>query len=192
MLHDRWGEKLRQVFDSIESPNWGGGRPRCRSWCPLRAASRSRKSPRRATSSSEWRSHPFHRQHAHEIVFSHGNSFPSGTYSVLFDHLRQRGFDVSAVDRFGHDPRFPVTNNWPHLVEQLAEFAAEQVRASGGRCTWWAIHWAAFSSVMAAAMHPELARGVLMIDSPLISGWRATTVGVAKRTQVVGSVSPAG
>jgi putative proteasome-type protease len=24
MLHDRWGEKLRQVFDSIESPNWGG------------------------------------------------------------------------------------------------------------------------------------------------------------------------
>ena len=25
MLHDSWGEKLRQVFDSIESPNWGGG-----------------------------------------------------------------------------------------------------------------------------------------------------------------------
>ncbi|HQY38863.1 MAG TPA: peptidase, partial [Giesbergeria sp.] len=24
MLHDSWGEKLRQVFDSIESPNWGG------------------------------------------------------------------------------------------------------------------------------------------------------------------------
>ena len=57
------------------------------------------------------------------IVFSHGNSFPSGTYNVLFGHLRQRGFDISAVERFGHDPRFPVTNNWPHLVEQLAEFA---------------------------------------------------------------------
>ena len=25
MLHDNWGEKLRQVFDSIESPNWSGG-----------------------------------------------------------------------------------------------------------------------------------------------------------------------
>ena len=62
------------------------------------------------------------------IVFSHGNSFPSGTYSVLFEHLRARGFEVSAVDRFGHDPRFPVTDNWPHLVEQLAEFAAEQGR----------------------------------------------------------------
>ena len=33
------------------------------------------------------------------IVFSHGNSFPSGTYSALFEHLRARGFEVSAVDR---------------------------------------------------------------------------------------------
>ena len=125
-----------------------------------------------------------------QIVFSHGNSFPSGTYSVLFDHLRQRGFDVSAVDRFGHDPRFPVTNNWPNLVEQLAEFAAERVRASGGPVYLVGHSLGGILSVMAAAMHPELARGVLMVDSPLISGWRATTVGVAKRTQMVGSVSP--
>ncbi|MGP1629929.1 MAG: alpha/beta hydrolase, partial [Giesbergeria sp.] len=48
------------------------------------------------------------------IVFSHGNSFPGGTYSQLFEHLRTRGFAVSAIDRFGHDPRFPVTSNWPH------------------------------------------------------------------------------
>jgi pimeloyl-ACP methyl ester carboxylesterase len=46
-------------------------------------------------------------------------------------------------------------------------------------------------SVMAAARHPELARGVLMLDSPLIGGWRATTVGVAKRTQVVAPSRPA-
>ncbi|WP_422845892.1 peptidase [Acidovorax sp. M2(2025)] len=25
MLHDSWGQKLRQVFDSIEDPAWGGG-----------------------------------------------------------------------------------------------------------------------------------------------------------------------
>ena len=43
---------------------------------------------------------------------------------------------------------------------------------------------------MTAARHPELARGVLLIDSPLLSGWRANAVGVAKRTQLVGSVSP--
>src|SRR3990167_6793886 len=108
-----------------------------------------------------------------KIVFSHGNSFPSGTYSVLFSHLRQRGFDVSAVDRFGHDPRFPVTDNWPHLVEQLAEFAAEQVRASGGPVYLVGHSLGGILSVMAASRHPELARGVLMIDSPILSGWRA-------------------
>ena len=126
-----------------------------------------------------------------KIVFSHGNSFPSGTYSVLFEHLRQRGFDVSAVDRFGHDPRFPVTDNWPHLVEQLAEFAAEQVRASGGPVYLVGHSLGGILSVMAASRHPELARGVLMLDSPILSGWRATTVGAAKRTQMIGSFSPA-
>ena len=65
------------------------------------------------------------------LVFSHGNSFPAGTYNVLFEHLRARGFEVSAVDRFGHDPRYPVTSNWPHLVQQLADFAQEQVQRAG-------------------------------------------------------------
>ena len=57
------------------------------------------------------------------IIFSHGNSFPAGTYKVLFESLRQRGFEVDAVEKFGHDPAYPVTNNWPHLVQQLADFA---------------------------------------------------------------------
>ena len=25
MLHDNWGQKLREVFDSIEDPMWDGG-----------------------------------------------------------------------------------------------------------------------------------------------------------------------
>ena len=57
------------------------------------------------------------------IIFSHGNSFPASTYRVIFESLRQRGFAVDAIEKFGHDPRYPVTNNWPHLVEQLADFA---------------------------------------------------------------------
>ena len=57
------------------------------------------------------------------IIFSHGNSFPASTYKVMFDNLRQRGFEVAAVEKFGHDPQYPATNNWPHLVQQLADFA---------------------------------------------------------------------
>lgn len=124
------------------------------------------------------------------IVFSHANSFPASTYRVLFTHLRERGFHVSAPERFGHDERYPVTNNWPHLVQQLADFAAEQQQRTGEQAFLVGHSLGGFLSVMAAARHPELARGVLLIDSPLLGGWRASAVGVAKRAQVVGAVSP--
>ncbi|KAB2897783.1 MAG: alpha/beta hydrolase [Burkholderiaceae bacterium] len=124
------------------------------------------------------------------IVFSHANSFPAGTYRLLFEELRRRGFGISAVDRFGHDPRYPVTNNWPHLVQQLADFAGERVRQEGAPVFLVGHSLGGFLSVMTAALHPGLARGVLLIDSPLIGGWRANALGVAKHTQVVGSISP--
>ena len=124
------------------------------------------------------------------VIFSHANSFPAGTYSLLFDLLQQRGMQVQALDRLGHDPRFPVSDNWPHLVDQLAEFVHAQT-PKGSEPPYLVGHsLGGFVSVMTAAKYPELARGVLMLDSPLISGWRATTLGVAKRTQLVGSVSP--
>ena len=124
------------------------------------------------------------------IVFSHANSFPASTYRRLFELLRERGCAPQAVERFGHDARYPVSNNWPHLVQQLADFARAEVDRLGEPVFFVGHSLGGFLSVMAAALHPELARGVLLIDSPLISGWRATTLGMAKRTQLVGSVSP--
>jgi pimeloyl-ACP methyl ester carboxylesterase len=123
------------------------------------------------------------------IVFSHGNSFPASTYRVLFDRLRQRGFEVSAIEKFGHDPQYPVTNNWPHLVEQLADFARAQ--QGDGQPAFLVGHsLGGILSLMCAARHPELARGVLLIDSPVLGGWRATTLGLAKRTPLIGALSP--
>lgn len=133
------------------------------------------------------------------IVFSHGNSFPGGTYRLMLDNLRQRGFEVQAIDRFGHDPQYPVTNNWPHLVEQLADQArAWQQQASEaaepGEPTPPAFlvghSLGGILSLMCAARHPELARGVLLLDSPILGGWRATTLGLVKHTQLVGALSP--
>lgn len=124
------------------------------------------------------------------IVFSHANSFPASTYRVLFQRLKERGVDVSAVERYGHDAPYPVTNNWPHLVQQLADFATPQVERVGAPVFLVGHSLGGFLSVMAAARHPELVRGVLLIDSPLLGGWKANAVGVAKRTQMVGSISP--
>ncbi len=124
------------------------------------------------------------------IVFSHANSFPASTYRVLFKQLKARGFTVKAVEKFGHDPRYPVTNNWPHLVQQLADFAAPEVDKAGEPAFLIGHSLGGFLSLMAAAQHPELARGVVLLDSPVLGGWKATTLGLIKSTAIVAAVSP--
>lgn len=124
------------------------------------------------------------------IVFSHGNGFPAATYRVLFRHLAERGFQVSAPDQFGHDPRFPVTSNWPHLVAQLHEFAKQAADRAGEPVILVGHSLGGFLSVMCAARHPEVASAVVLLDSPLLGGWKATAVSAAKRTTMIGAVSP--
>lgn len=128
------------------------------------------------------------------IIFSHANSFPASTYQVLFRSLRARGHAVRAPDMLGHDPQYPVTSNWPHLVQQLADFATPEI-AAHGKPAWLVGHsLGGFLSIMCAARHPMLGgyslRGVLLIDSPVLGGWRARTLELAKRAQLVGSISP--
>ncbi|MBW8315886.1 MAG: alpha/beta hydrolase [Thiobacillus sp.] len=128
------------------------------------------------------------------IIFSHANSFPASTYGVLFKSLRARGYAVRAPEKFGHDPAYPVSSNWPHLVQQLADFAAPEIERHG-QPAWLVGHsLGGFLSLMCAARHPALGghgvKGVLLLDSPVLGGWRARALELAKRTQLVGSISP--
>ena len=124
------------------------------------------------------------------IIFSHANSFAASTYGVLFKNLKSRGFTVKTIEKFGHDDKYPVTNNWPHLVQQLIDFTQAEVEKAGAPAFLVGHSFGGFVSLMAAARVPELARGVLLVDSPILGGWRATTLGVIKSAQLVGSVSP--
>lgn len=133
------------------------------------------------------------------LIFSHGNGFPGGTYTTLHKSLRARGFRVKVIDKLGHDPRYPVTNNWPHLVQQVADFAAKEI-AKAGEPAWLVGHsLGGMLSAMVAARHPHSGTdglgghglaGVVLLDSPMVGGWRATAVSVAKRTTFFGSMSP--
>jgi pimeloyl-ACP methyl ester carboxylesterase len=124
------------------------------------------------------------------IVFSHGNSFPASTYGAVFKSLRSRGFTVKAVDQYGHDPQYPVTDNWPHLVQQLHDFAAPLVEKQGEPAFLVGHSLGGFLSLMCAARHPHLARGVLLLDSPILGGWKSQALSAVKRAQLVGSLSP--
>jgi pimeloyl-ACP methyl ester carboxylesterase len=124
------------------------------------------------------------------LVFSHANSFGASTYRVLFQSLESRGFSVSAIDQLGHDPRYPVTNNWPHLVQQLVDFIQVQVDKAGEPVYLAGHSLGGFLSAMVASKAPELVRGVVLLDAPLIGGWRATALGAAKTTPLYSSFSP--
>jgi pimeloyl-ACP methyl ester carboxylesterase len=121
------------------------------------------------------------------IVFSHANGFPGGTYRSLFALWREAGFEVHAIDRFGHDPRFPVTSNWPHLRDELIHFIDHDV----GQPAFFVGHsLGGYISVLAAARRPDLAQGVVLLDSPILSGWKARALQVAKAAGIGERLSP--
>ncbi|MEO6410543.1 MAG: alpha/beta hydrolase [Burkholderiaceae bacterium] len=121
------------------------------------------------------------------IVFSHANGFPAGTYRALFEAWRAVGYAVHAVEKYGHDPRYPVTNNWPHLRDQLIHCIEREANAPA----WLVGHsLGGYLSLMAASRRPELARGVVLLDSPLVAGWKARALQFAKATGLSERFSP--
>ena len=75
-------------------------------------------------------------------------------------------------------------------MQQLADFAQREVDKAGEEAFLVGHSLGGFLSLMCAARHPQLARGVLLIDSPVLGGWKARALGAAKTTQLVGSISP--
>jgi len=122
------------------------------------------------------------------IYFSHANSFPAGTYRVLFERL-EGGFRVAAADRYGHDPDFPVTDNWPHLVREAAR---ELARARQGQEPVILVGHSlgGFLSLKLAAADPTAVQAVVMLDSPVLGGWRAGIWRAAKRVGLAARVPP--
>ena len=111
------------------------------------------------------------------LHFSHANGFPVSTYRKLFATLED-DFEIRAVDRYGHDPKFPVTREWPHLVDELLASVEQKYREP----VWLVGHsLGGFLSLMAALRRPQWVRGVVMLDSPVIAGWRAALLKAGQR-----------
>ncbi len=121
------------------------------------------------------------------LVFSHANGFPAGTYRVLLDQLRAGGWPVAACPKFGHDARFPVTSNWPHLRDQLIQFVEAQ---DAGPVYLVGHSLGGYLSLLAAARRPELALGVVLLDSPLLPAWMGRVVQFGKAFGVGERFSP--
>lgn len=123
------------------------------------------------------------------LVFSHANSFPAGCYRLLFEHWRAAGWRVEALDRLGHDPRFPVTSDWRRLRDQLLHFIEHDVRPDAP-VALVGHSLGGMLSLMAACRRPELVSQLVLLDSPVVAGFKAAAVAVAKTTGLMHRYGP--
>ena len=120
------------------------------------------------------------------LHFTHGNSYPSGSYGRLLAALR-RDFDVRTTDMLGHDPRWPVGDNWHTLVEELIA----QLEGYGTPAILVGHSLGGAVNMLAAYRRPDLARCVVMLDSPVVAGWRAFLWRLVKKRGLGSRFSPA-
>ncbi|MCF8178788.1 MAG: alpha/beta hydrolase [Sulfuritalea sp.] len=122
------------------------------------------------------------------IVFSHANSYSALTYRQLFDGWRAAGHEVAAVEHFGHDTQFPVDRSWRGMTHQLTTLI-DSLPESG---LWLVGHsMGGYLSLLAAGQRPKRVRGIVLLDSPVVYGWKAGLVTIAKAAGMMQRLSPA-
>ena len=118
------------------------------------------------------------------IHFAHANGFPSGTYRKMLSCLQQR-YVVTAIDKLGHDPRYPVDDNWESLVEELTdhiEGSAEKPVVGLGHSLGGVL------TFMAAYRRPQLFSKIIMLDPPLVYGPPSMLIFLAKKLRIIDRV----
>jgi pimeloyl-ACP methyl ester carboxylesterase len=122
------------------------------------------------------------------IVFSHGNSYSASTYRRLFDGWRAAGHEVAAIEHFGHDAHYPVDRRWSGMTQQLTGLIDSLPQSR----VWLVGHsMGGYLSLLAAGRRPERVRGIVLLDSPIIHGWKSGLVGVIKAAGQMDRISPA-
>ncbi|RMO70892.1 hypothetical protein ALQ36_01096 [Pseudomonas syringae pv. primulae] len=121
------------------------------------------------------------------VFFAHANGFPSATYGKLFCALAPE-YQVAHLEQHAHDPRFPVDDNWLNLVDELIHHLRQQAGP-----VWGVGH--SLGGVLhfhAALRCPELYRGVVMLDSPVLGLADKLFIRAAKRLGFIDRITPAG
>ena len=121
------------------------------------------------------------------LVFAHANGFPAGSYRVLLQALGEH-FEVLAPDMLGHDPAHPVSDCWPHLLRELDQFIQ---RSCGSRPVILVGHsLGGLLGLMLADKHPHRLRALVLLDAPVVAGWRAALLWASKRSGLVRRFAP--
>lgn len=121
------------------------------------------------------------------LLFSHANGFPAGSYKKVFD-LLAGDFKIDAIDRLGHNEAYPINENWTNLADELIahiqKHHSQPIIAVGHSL-------GGIVSFIAAHRSPELFKGLIMLEPPLIRGVTAGLFYMVKKMGMVDGVTPA-
>jgi pimeloyl-ACP methyl ester carboxylesterase len=121
------------------------------------------------------------------IHFAHANGFPAASYELMLEQLRQTA-NVFAVDKFAHNPEFPLNLGWGNQVSELIHHMSEN-RALP--CYLVGHSFGAVVSYMAACKHPDKVKGLIMLDPPLITGVTSMLFRALRPTALFDRFTPA-
>jgi pimeloyl-ACP methyl ester carboxylesterase len=125
------------------------------------------------------------------LAFAHANSFPSASYRGLLSALGEH-HNVVAYPMFGHNPQYPVSDGWPNLVLEYEAFLRAQCEAGQPEPRWLIGHsMGGYLSLMLAQISPGLVSGVILLDAPIVGGFKARLVQMGKATGLAWKLSPA-
>jgi pimeloyl-ACP methyl ester carboxylesterase len=122
-----------------------------------------------------------------QLHFVHANSYPAGTYRQFLALLGKR-FTVDALPVHAHNPRYPVQEGWLALEQELID---QLVKRYAGPVILVGHSMGGMLSMMVAKARPDLVRCVVMLDSPVVAGWRALAWRAIRNLPGVDRVTPA-
>mgnify|MGYP003665878190 FL=1 len=122
------------------------------------------------------------------LHFAHANGFPAGSYRKLFSALNS-DYCVSAIEKFGHTSRFPISKNWGNQTQELIS----HIESTQNQPVYGIGHsFGGVVSYMAACTRPDLFKGLIMLDPPMITGLTRVFFRGAKATPLIDKITPAG
>ncbi len=121
------------------------------------------------------------------VHFVHGNGFPSPCYRQLFQQLNQN-VDCCYIDKVGHSEKFPVTDNWHGLVDEVIYSIKTQ---SSKPVIGLGHSLGGILSLLAAILEPNLFKQVILLDSPLIGRIKSNVIKFSKAFGMIDWLTPA-
>jgi pimeloyl-ACP methyl ester carboxylesterase len=120
------------------------------------------------------------------IHFAHANGFPAKTYNKLFSCL-ENDFEINYLERHAHNPKFPVTDGWKRLKDELEEEIEKRYTKpviGVGHSLGGVLHF------LVAVENPKLYKRIILLDAPIISRLSSKGLQILKMTNLIDRYSP--